>query len=337
MRISMVVNEGHLIHHVRERGYLESPVRVTSIFKELAKTSIMHEVPARGFGDSHIEQVHDKKYLAFLKNICAATGPNESRYGDVFPVRNAARLPKDINLQIGYYCIDTSTPLNANAYIAARAAVDCALTAADVIAEGGHLAYALVRPPGHHAERKHFGGFCYLNSTAVAAQYLSRLGRVAILDVDYHHGNGQQNIFYERADVYTVSIHANPEFAYPNFAGFADETGAGAGLGYNLNIPLPRDVDGQKYTRALNRALAAIEAERPDYLVVALGLDVAKGDPTGSWSLAGQDFYDNGKTIARTRLPTLVVQEGGYKNRVLGSNARQFFQGLWDGYYAEGS
>jgi acetoin utilization deacetylase AcuC-like enzyme len=137
--------------------------------------------------------------------------------------------------------------------------------------------------------------------------------------------------------VYTVSIHANPEFAYPNFAGFADETGAGAGLGYNLNIPLPRDVDGQKYTRALNRALAAIEAERPDYLVVALGLDVAKGDPTGSWSLAGQDFYDNGKTIARTRLPTLVVQEGGYKNRVLGSNARQFFQGLWDGYYAEGS
>lgn len=332
-KIKLVVNESHLIHHVKERGYLESPVRVKSILKELNKMTVFEPIPTRHFSDKHLEEVHDKNYLKFLKKICETIGHTATRYGDVFPIRNAARLPSDIELQIGYYCIDTSTPLNANAYIAARGAVNCALTAADQVANGAHMSYALVRPPGHHAERKHFGGFCYLNSNAAAANYLSKTGTVAILDIDYHHGNGQQNIFYERADVFTVSIHADPEYAYPNFTGFNDEQGKGKGEGCNLNIALPKGINGKAYRKALEKALAAIHAYNPTYLVIALGLDIAKGDPTGTWLLSAQDFLENGKLIAKMKLPTIVIQEGGYQNRALGSNARHFFQGLWDGYY----
>jgi acetoin utilization deacetylase AcuC-like enzyme len=194
------------------------------------------------------------------------------------------------------------------------------------------LAYALVRPPGHHAERKVFGGFCYFNSAAIAAAHLSEFGRVAVLDVDYHHGNGTQDIFYDRDDVLTVSIHGHPSFAFPYFSGFKDEIGEEAGVGYNLNIPLGETVDGAKYAKALGRALERIKAFKTDYLVVSLGLDTARGDPTGSWSLTAEDFEKNGYAIGGLRLPTLVVQEGGYRIRTLGLNARMFFTGLLKGF-----
>jgi acetoin utilization deacetylase AcuC-like enzyme len=211
---------------------------------------------------------------------------------------------------------------------AAKRAVDCALAGADELLGGRHLAYALVRPPGHHAEHRNFGGFCYFNNAAVAAHYLTRHGTVAILDVDYHHGNGQQDIFYRRRDVLTVSIHGNPDFAYPYFSGFTDERGEGEGEGYNLNIPLPEVQDGAQYRKALARALRAIADYRPVFLIVSLGLDPAKGDPTGTWLLRGADFEQNGQMIAALGLPTLVVQEGGYRTRTLGINARYFFRGL---------
>ena len=245
-----------------------------------------------------------------------------------------ARPPKDLALRAGYYCIDTFTPLNRNAYLAAKRAVDCALTAAKRLLEGHRLAYALVRPPGHHAERRSFGGFCYFNSAAIAAQYLARHTKVAILDLDYHHGNGQQDIFYERADVLTISIHGHPRLAYPHFSGFASEKGAGAGQGYNLNLPLPENVDGRRYQETLTKARERIIKFRPGFLVIALGLDTAKEDPTGTWSLEGSDFEAMGRAIGSLRLPTLVVQEGGYDTRVLGINARKFFEGLWSGTYS---
>jgi acetoin utilization deacetylase AcuC-like enzyme len=332
-KISLVVNEGHLIHHIKERGYLESPVRVTSILREIKKTNLFEDVPTKSFPDKHMAQVHDKKYLKFLKEICEKIGHSGTRYGDVFPIRNQARLPKNVENQIGYYCIDTSTPLNANAYIAARAAVDCALTAAELVLKGKHFAYALVRPPGHHAERKYFGGFCYLNSNAVAAHFLSQHGRVVILDIDYHHGNGQQDIFYDRSDVYTMSIHADPEYAYPNFTGFKDEIGEGAGEGFNKNYTMPEGVTGEQYHKTLQKAINDIKKFKPDYLIIALGLDIAKGDPTGTWLVAPQDFRVNGQMIASLNLPTVIVQEGGYQNKVLGKNARHFLQGLWEGHY----
>ena len=236
-----------------------------------------------------------------------------------------------MSVRAGYYCIDTFTPINRNAFPAAKRAVDCTLTAADAILGGRRLAYSLVRPPGHHAERRSFGGFCYFSNAAIAAQHFSKLGRVAILDIDYHHGNGQQDIFYERADVFTLSIHGDPDFAYPYFSGFAEECGAGAGEGFNLNIPLPEVQNGAQYRRVLERALKTIADFDPAFLVVALGLDPAKGDPTGTWSLGASDFEENGRVIGAFGLPTLVVQEGGYRTRTLGVNARHFLAGLQAG------
>lgn len=327
-RVFLVVNDKHDIHHIRERGYVEAPVRIAAILKELESTDLFRKSTVREFSESHIRAVHDSRFVDYLKRACRSVPAGKSLYPYVFPIRNAARPPKELSVRAGYYCIDTFTPINANAFPAAKRAVDCALTAADALQGGERLAYALIRPPGHHAEHAAFGGFCYFNNCAVAAHRLSRTGPVAILDIDYHHGNGQQEIFYERSDVLTISIHGHPEFAYPYFTGFEDEKGAKSGYGYNQNIPLPEQVDAERYRQALGRALDRIRRFRPRFLVVALGLDTAKADPTGTWSLVARDFEENGRLIGNLRLPTLVVQEGGYRTRTLGVNARHFFTGL---------
>jgi acetoin utilization deacetylase AcuC-like enzyme/GNAT superfamily N-acetyltransferase len=328
-RIVLVVNDRHHIHHVHERGYVESPVRIASILRELERVDLFLRVSPRHFRETHILEVHDHGFVAYFKRVCEDLPPGRSIYPYVFPIRNGARQPKELAVRAGYYCIDTFTPLNRNAFLAARRAVDCALTAAEELLHGARLAYALVRPPGHHAERRTFGGFCYFNSTAVAAHYLSALGKVAILDVDYHHGNGQQDIFYARGDVLTISLHGHPRVAYPYFSGFEEERGEGAGLGANVNVPLPEQLAAEEYRKALAAALRKIQQFGPQFLVVAFGLDTAKGDPTGSWNLRADDFEANGRMIGSLALPTLVVQEGGYDNRVIGGNARRFFQGLW--------
>ncbi|MGB5540674.1 MAG: acetylpolyamine amidohydrolase, partial [Gammaproteobacteria bacterium] len=164
--------------------------------------------------------------------------------------------------------------------------------------------------------------------------YLSRYGKVVVLDVDYHHGNGTENIFYRRADVFTISLHGHPRMTYPYFSGFEDERGEGEGLGYNLNVPLPEGLDGAAYRQHLARALKQVARFEPRYLVLGLGLDTAKGDPTGSFTLTTRDFHENGRMIGALGLPTLVTQEGGYRTRSLGQNARYFFQGLWEGMHA---
>jgi acetoin utilization deacetylase AcuC-like enzyme/GNAT superfamily N-acetyltransferase len=338
VRIALVVNEAHDIHHVRERGYVEAPVRVRSLLAGLEPTGMFDRVEPRAFGDEHLTRVHTPELVAFLERTSALATPGKPVYPYVFPVRNRVRVPEDPTYAAGYYCIDTFTPLDANAYKAARAAVDCTLTAAQCVLDGAPLAYALVRPPGHHAERAVFGGFCYFNNAAIAAEHLARSGaeggaKVAILDVDYHHGNGQQDVFYARGDVLTVSIHGHPRFAYPFFTGFADEIGEGEGVGCNHNFPLDEDVDGERYRQTLEDALGVVRAFDPDFLVVALGLDTAKRDPTGTWQLDRADFAANGERIGGLRLPTLVVQEGGYRTTSLGANARAFFVGLAWGHH----
>ncbi|MDI9444125.1 MAG: histone deacetylase family protein [Planctomycetota bacterium] len=329
LKIALVVNDRHGIHDVRDRGYVEAPVRISAIMKEIGGSDLFAAVPPKNYPVSHTRAVHDADFVRYLKKVCESIPDNNSVYPYVFPIRNVARPPKELAIRAGYYCIDTFTPLNRRAHAAAERAVDCALTAADAVLQGRPIAYALVRPPGHHAERRCFGGFCYLNSAAIAANYLSRFGKVAILDIDYHHGNGQQDIFYERADVLTMSIHGHPRLAYPYFSGFDDERGSGPGTGFNWNLPLPEEVDGPRYRKALHRAVRLLAPFRPEFLVIALGLDTAKGDPTGTWSLRAADFEANGAILGGLRLPTLVVQEGGYNTRRLGVNARRFFWGLW--------
>jgi acetoin utilization deacetylase AcuC-like enzyme/GNAT superfamily N-acetyltransferase len=329
-KIALAVNDRHDIHVIRERGYVESPVRVKSILKELDKLSIFEKISLVEYPEKHIRAIHGAGYFNYFKRMCQLLEPGKSVYPYVFPIRNVARPPKEMAVRAGYYCIDTFTPLNQNAWLAAKRAVDCTLSCADQLLEGRKLAYALVRPPGHHAEATAFGGFCYFNSAAAAAHYLSAYGKVAMLDIDYHHGNGQQSIFYQRRDVFTVSLHGHPRFAYPYFSGFSDEVGAEEGRGFNLNMPLPEDLNGTQYLTYLEKALKKIVGFSPRYLIVCLGLDTAKGDPTGTWSLTATDFTAVGEHIGALGLPTLVAQEGGYKNRTLGINARHFFSGLWD-------
>jgi len=209
-----------------------------------------------------------------------------------------------------------------------------ALTGAALLLEGQPLAYALCRPPGHHAGTDLYGGYCYLNNAAIAAQHLAggleraERHRVAILDIDFHHGNGTQQIFYEREDVLFVSIHADPAREYPFFAGYADERGAGAGLGYTLNYPLEAGVADGRYLAVLDRALAAVAEYAPRYLVLSAGFDTFGGDPIGDFALSTAAYPAIGRRIAALGLPTLVVQEGGYAIAALGENAAGLLRGL---------
>lgn len=330
-QIPVVINDQHEIHHMHDRGYVEAPARVRAIWRELDSAGIARRVPPRHYPDRHILEVQDAKLVSYIRRACQLAGPKKSIYPYVFPLRNQSRPPKEQTVLAGYYCIDTFTPLNENAWLAARRAVDCTMTAADLVLDGAPAAYALVRPPGHHAESRVFGGFCYLANAAIAANYFSKYGRVAVLDIDYHHGNGQQDIFYNRADVLTVSIHGDPSFAYPYFSGFRDEKGLGEGAGYNVNLPLPEIIDAGQYHRTLDDALARIRRFKPTYLVVPAGFDTAKGDPTGTWPILARDFLEIGRAIGREGYPTLIVQEGGYRVRTLGANVRNFFNGLAKG------
>jgi acetoin utilization deacetylase AcuC-like enzyme/ribosomal protein S18 acetylase RimI-like enzyme len=329
--IKVLVPAQHTLHHVRERGYVERPVRVERIIQAIGAQPGVAMAEVKEFGEEPIKAVHDPDFVDYLSRVCPKLPLDEAIYPYVFPIRYPDRKPVDEEVQAGYYCIDTFTPLMRNAYIAARAAVDAALSGAELIEGGERLVYAVCRPPGHHAERRVYGGFCYFNNAAVAAHRLTKRGRVALLDIDFHHGNGTQDIFWRRSDVFTASIHGDPSYAYPYFAGFADEIGQGEGEGFNLNVPLPEDVEDDAYLAELSSVLTRIAGYVPKTLVLSLGLDIAKGDPTGAWRITADGFERIGSAVGALGLPTLVVQEGGYDSRVLGRNARRFLSGLQQG------
>ncbi|NLK41325.1 MAG: histone deacetylase family protein [Planctomycetes bacterium] len=324
----MVSCEAHQVHHVHERGYVERPARVGVIRQSLEAMGLFEVSGVKHFGQEYITAVHDADFVNYLKAVCLKLHGKRPVYPYVFPIRRPERRPKDLAVRAGYYCIDTFTPLDRNAYDAAKAAVDVALTAAEQVLHGCQLAYALCRPPGHHAERRVFGGFCYFNNAAIAAQFLSKHGSVAMLDIDFHHGNGAQDIFYTRRDVLTVSIHGHPNFAYPYFSGFADETGQGDGKGFNHNYPLAENAGATEYVTALDKALGNVRKFSPMFLVVCVGFDIMKGDPTGSFGLNGRMVKQIGQAIGALNLPTLVVQEGGYSLRNLRMGATALFQGF---------
>ncbi len=319
--------DAHQIHHLKERGYVERPARVNFIRRGLQPFALEEHKP-EAFGRRHILAVHDSDMFRFISRAETEMKPGQLVYPNVFPIRRPDRVPKTWDMQAGYYCIDTFTPVTHNTYRAARGAVDAALTGAEKLAKGPELAYVLCRPPGHHAERGVFGGFCYFNNAAIAAHYLSKHGRVAFIDIDHHHGNGSQDIFYARDDVYFISIHGHPRSAYPYFSGFPDERGEGKGKGFNRNFPLYPGADIAQYTDVLARAMRLFTRFKPDYLVISLGLDIMSGDPTGTFNINDRGMRRIGAMLAEPGWPTLVVQEGGYALRNLRTGATEFFRGL---------
>ena len=325
---TVVCSTHHEIHHVQDRGYVERPARVPALLEAVRGTGLFGESPLKSFGEKPIVAVHDRDFVTYLRTVCEKLQPERPVYPYVFPIRRPQRRPRELAVRAGYYCIDTFTPLDRNAYVAARASVDVALTGAEEVLGGRPVAYALCSPPGHHAGRRTFGGFCYFSNAAIAAHRLAAEGKVGLLDIDYHHGNGTQEIFYARDDVLTLSIHGHPNEAYPYFSGFGDEIGEGPGSGLNRNYPLPDACGAGPFLHAVERAVARIERFAPTFLVVSLGFDTLRGDPTGSFDLRPSALGRVGERLAALDRATLVVQEGGYTLRNLRRGATAFFGGM---------
>jgi acetoin utilization deacetylase AcuC-like enzyme len=305
------------------------PSRVEAIKRELLKDPGFEFRKAESFAEKHIARLHP--YHRFIKHISESIEDDDTEiYPDLFPGAGAD-LPRRMRspLWAGLYCTDAVTPIMKKTYLAARGSAECALTGAKLLKRGKARAiYALCRPSGHHAGPRVFGGYCYFNNAAVAAEYLSSTGRVAVLDIDYHHGNGTQEFFERRADVLTCSIHGDPAEEYPYFWGYKSEKGKGAAVGCNLNLPLPLKSDDAAYLKAVDRACRAIRRFGPRYLVVSAGFDTHRDDPIGGLSLSLDAYPAVAARLAALDLPTLLCQEGGYNLRTLGRCVRRFLTGF---------
>ncbi len=312
----------------------EMPKRADIILARVRAAKLGEVMPPEDFGLDPVRRVHKANFVEFLRIAWDEWVKAHGAY-DALPISWMARgmrsiEPEVIDGRLGYYSFDAGTPITAGTWRAAAAAANVALTGRRLVAAGERAAFALCRPPGHHAGSDTYGGYCFLNNAAIAAQAFRDGGaaRVAVLDVDYHHGNGTQEIFYGRGDVLTVSIHADPKQEYPFFLGHADETGAGAGAGFHLNLPLRWGSAWDKYRPALQTAISRIRGFGADALVVSLGLDTFAEDPISKFKLRHDDYPEMGGMIAALRLPTLFVMEGGYAVEALGINTVNVLAGF---------
>lgn len=310
----------------------EQPERVERLLSG-ARAAGCEILRPRDHGLGPIAAVHTPEYLDFLEHIYARwqriAEASEEVIPNIHPLARNGRYPASAVGQAGYHMADTACPISGETWESVCWSAWSAVDAADAAMAGERAAYALSRPPGHHAFADVAGGFCFVNNSAVAAQrFLSSSARVVILDIDLHHGNGTQGIFYQRADVLTISIHADPVRFYPFFWGHADERGEGPGLAYNLNLPLERKSGDAEFLAALDVAFRRIRAYAPDALVVALGLDAFEGDPFGGLSVSTPGFARIGEAIAGLGLPTAIVQEGGYLCDALSDNLTSFLTGF---------
>lgn len=307
----------------------DRPDRADAILGAIGRTE-----PSTAHGDDSIRRVHGADYCAFLASAHAdwlAAGRTGDAFPYTFPVVGRRPLAlQRIDARLGQYSFDTATPIGPDTWAATRAAVDTALSALDAVLAGQRAAFALTRPPGHHAGADYCGGYSYLNHAAIAAEAALAAGkrRIAILDVDYHHGNGTQDIFYGRHDVIYASIHADPVMDYPYYWGHADEKGSGDGESANLNLPLPRGTDWIAYRAALDRAIDWIGRFEAQLLIVSYGADTYVGDPISHFALETRDYRPMGRAIAALDLPTLIVMEGGYAVDALGANVAEFLGGF---------
>lgn len=309
--------------------YLENPDRMDRILNALRATNWAEIHEPSDFGLSPILAVHDKGYLDFLASCWTEWLDSKPKDSSVFlpatfALRHQPQKPKSLLGRGGYYIMDLSACIVAGTYEAALASANCALSAASSVAHHSSAAFALCRPPGHHAGKDYAGGYCFINNAAVAAHWLSQHGHVATLDIDYHCGNGTQDIFYARDDVLTLSIHADPDFEYPSYFGHANERGRGRGFGFHHNFPLPKGTHDDSYLIVLNKALELIRNYKPKYLVVSAGMDIYADDPLGTINISTEGIREIGKRIAALELPTVIVMEGGYNNDALGRNITAF-------------
>jgi acetoin utilization deacetylase AcuC-like enzyme len=340
-------NPDHTLHHPRQemfRGRLvpchESPARLHYVMAELQRRPVGTLREPGVVDEALLRRVHAPRYLDFLSGAwdewVALDAANAALdvLPSVWPVRGFRHdvEPANFAARLGLYSFDAGTPLMGGSWAAARGGAACAIDAARAVLapEGPRAAFALTRPPGHHAGPDFFGGYCFLNNAALAAQALRDGGctRVAVLDIDYHHGNGTQTIFYGRGDVLTVSLHGDPRTEYPFFLGHADEHGEREGQGANLNLPLPAGTDATTWRRTLDRALEAVTRFAPQAVVVALGVDTFEGDPISKFALRSADYLDVGRTLAGLSLPTVFTMEGGYAVAEVGVNVVNVLEGF---------
>ena len=306
----------------------ESPERAERVLAAVRALDLGAVRAAEDFGEEAILRVHSADYIEFLKTIWRdwrASG----RAGDVQPTVWQSRsmpgrvaAPRDPDGRAGYYALAGETRIVSGTWEAAYWSAQAALSGVRALGGGASSAFGLCRPPGHHASRDQFGGYCFVNNAAVSADALRAMGveRVAILDIDFHHGNGTQQIFYERDDVYYVSLHGDPEETFPNFLGYADETGRGDGEGFNLNLPYPSGTGWNLWQGGLNEACRVIGEYGAGALVVSLGVDTFHNDPISFFRLRSDDYLEVGRILSRLRLPTLFLLEGGYDLEALGLN-----------------
>jgi acetoin utilization deacetylase AcuC-like enzyme len=317
----------------KARSFPEQPVRSMQLLAAAQGFGCKARSP-RDFGQAPIAAVHDGEYLEFLRTGHERWAKLPNASPEILPyayaVRKARGRPRGIIGEAGYFMSGTNCPIGENTWRAAYACAQTAVEAAELVCEGEKAAYALCRPPGHHAQSDMAGGFCYLNNAAIAAQRLRDKGhgRVAIVDIDLHHGNGTQEIFYERGDVHFTSVHADPSKLFPFYFGYADERGSGAGAGCNLNLPLAFGSGDREVIAALEHARPEIEGFKAEALVVSLGFDAFVGDPIGAFRVTTDGFGRIGRLLGKLGMPTVLVQEGGYADGNLGDNLTSFLRGF---------
>jgi len=317
----------------------EHPGRADEIHRVLSGDDTFTIAEPTRWGAEPIEAVHDPGLVRFLERAWADYQVTHPGTHDVVPdvfampglLDGVGRLSDElpIDFELGRWCFETTTPMTAGTYDAARSAIDIALTTTATVLDGEPVAYGLCRPPGHHAPMGLYGGYCFFNNAAVAAHHVvSTTGsKVTILDVDYHHGNGTQQIFYGRDDVQYVSLHGDPARAYPYVTGFAEERGAGRGTGSNLNVPLAAGTDDDRYLVALAGVLEQIAAFEPGVVIVSLGVDAYHNDPISDLGITTEGFGRQGSLVAGLGLPTVILQEGGYDVAAIGANVAAFLLG----------
>ena len=332
----------HQGRHEMFRGRLvpcvEVPDRVEHVRAELMRRGIGRFAVPTPVDDALLHKLHTPRYLHFLQtawNDWLTLDPANAAFDllpSVWPAPGMRRdpLPKELSARVGLFAFDAGSPITAGTWAAARVGADCAVSAAQALVAGEPCAFALTRPPGHHAGADFYGGYCFLNNAALAAQALrdGGLARVAIVDVDYHHGNGTQSLFYERADVLTVSLHGDPHTEYPFYLGHADEQGDGDGSGFNANFPLPAGSGNEAWFAALDAALARLRGYDPELLIVSLGVDTYVGDPIAHFRLDRPEYTRLGQRLAAFGRPTLFAQEGGYATAEIGRNVLAVLRGF---------